>query len=1114
MNGAFMMQSLSIFCAHWIEYVYVAGLQALIVAIVIGAVIYLLRNRISSQLKYALLLVVLVKFAMPPFWINSGPVGLMAQPQVAQLASAEYVFQAVELTPMEQAVSPPILPTGSNAVKPDSKASGLVNQQKQAAPLIYDQRSSAEGASLLLPHSWKDWLAWIAIVYLIGVAWLLLRLAVCYSSAARRVASAKPVSSGPVFDRFRAISQQLKMGYRVPRLRVCEQSDSPFAIGVLRPTVVVPAEMVAADNETLDIVLAHELAHIKRYDLAVGWGETLLSIVWWFHPAMYWLTRQIRKSREDCCDDLLLATGLADADQYCQALIGAPVKSRQLVFEPVLAGFFGREHAVARRIRRLMSNSIFRSASLTNFARGVFLLACLTLLPGMQESKPQSAPVTKTKLNDAFGGWRNLPFKISEAEREAVEKCRKICRLANHTSNGVSKFAGPDVEKDLLAIIDEHPKLFLAYHLLGTWYQQAGDDELAKKHFDSAFAEAPVVLVQNYRYGNGEPAAGLEIKSIAIECKQVQSGSLSTFDLEYLFLKTDDKGNIRLPVYDTVYRFGGYSNPKGDFSVEKENMGCFESKAAEGIMPACLVWKTGSQPDDFSRTVADSANMSDAKGAQQNKLTVGGNVFEIGSVSRAQGDNSFTSEDGQGESLKVEPKTLPDSRNAAFVDHAIIDFSTPNSDQFAIRKLEVRDGKTNLPLRLFQNGTAYFQTGDQRISIVSLFEKLPSTINLVMDVESFGPNAYKLDLPAEINAEVENDQAYAAVVELAAGHHRQWTAADGFGGEHNPGVGKCEVVLEMTSFDQSRMWAWVVLKSGRRWKLDSFSLRENFRHFQLPVPITEIDHFEIRPETRPVKMYFEGIQLPDRVDNLAAVPPIESLVNRESGQFTSNLLSPLRVIGSIGPGDGPSRTSARGHGSYFSKFSERNLDSKFYVTWRIPALAKVNLKASYSDGMDEHKSRYSANTGSRGVCSEFRFDAHLQSAESVSLILSPKHLPATSRNGERSASPTTKSAVVELYQLPDGSMVDNAPRRVKVNDAEAVSQLSNHFKPGSGEEVAPGGWMSAIVIKLDDGSTARTLGTNYEFWWEGQRNRRVENPSLLRTVVKQILREDESRPLR
>ncbi|MEZ6088018.1 MAG: M56 family metallopeptidase [Pirellulaceae bacterium] len=54
-----------------------------------------------------------------------------------------------------------------------------------------------------------------------------------------------------------------------------------------------------------------ELAHISRRDLVVGWFEVVLSVVWWFHPMLWMLRKKLQQTREDCCDDLLLARRFA-----------------------------------------------------------------------------------------------------------------------------------------------------------------------------------------------------------------------------------------------------------------------------------------------------------------------------------------------------------------------------------------------------------------------------------------------------------------------------------------------------------------------------------------------------------------------------------------------------------------------------------------------------------------------------------------------------------------------------------------------------------------------------------------------------------------------------------
>ena len=112
---------------------------------------------------------------------------------------------------------------------------------------------------------------------------------------------------------------------------------------------------------------------------------------------------------------------------------------------------------------------------------------------------------------------------------------------------------------------------------------------------------------------------------------------------------------------------------------------------------------------------------------------------------------------------------------------------------------------------------------------------------------------------------------------------------------------------------------------------------------------------------------------------------------------------------------------------------------------------------------------------------------------------------------EATSPPVIKSAVIELYQLPNEQLENKLPRKISVDDAATIALLSNHFKRSSGDTVPPGGWIAAIVIRFDDGYNTRTINSNYEFWWEGQSNHRVKNPPLLRELIEQMIQDDELR---
>ena len=89
-----------------------------------------------------------------------------------------------------------------------------------------------------------------------------------------------------------------------------------FARLVLLPLCVVTGLPAAQ----LELILAHELAHIRRHDYLVNLLQTLVETLFFYHPAVWWLSRQIRNERENCCDDVAMAIAGSRAD-YGRALL-------------------------------------------------------------------------------------------------------------------------------------------------------------------------------------------------------------------------------------------------------------------------------------------------------------------------------------------------------------------------------------------------------------------------------------------------------------------------------------------------------------------------------------------------------------------------------------------------------------------------------------------------------------------------------------------------------------------------------------------------------------------------------------------------------------------------
>lgn len=92
--------------------------------------------------------------------------------------------------------------------------------------------------------------------------------------------------------------------HRTVRLRIVEGLASPITAGWWRPVVLLPASLVTGmPPHLLEALLAHELAHVKRYDYLVNLGQNVVENLLFYHPAVWWISHRIRTERELIADD-------------------------------------------------------------------------------------------------------------------------------------------------------------------------------------------------------------------------------------------------------------------------------------------------------------------------------------------------------------------------------------------------------------------------------------------------------------------------------------------------------------------------------------------------------------------------------------------------------------------------------------------------------------------------------------------------------------------------------------------------------------------------------------------------------------------------------------------
>ncbi|GJM24632.1 MAG: hypothetical protein DHS20C16_10470 [Phycisphaerae bacterium] len=203
-----------------------------------------------------------------------------------------------------------------------------------------------------------DWKPIAMIAWLFGVAIMLVRtgigLIVLKRWTTRGSTHAVPESVTRAVDSLAAAMQFTR------RIRVVltDRLKNPAVIGVIWPTILMPpATLLGLTSEQLRIVLAHELAHIRRHDYLINLVQKLIEALLFFNPGVWWISRQVRIEREACCDELA-ARIVGDRQAVVRVLYDvaasmsvAPSSASNLA--PAFAGD-EKDSTLVNRIRRIV----------------------------------------------------------------------------------------------------------------------------------------------------------------------------------------------------------------------------------------------------------------------------------------------------------------------------------------------------------------------------------------------------------------------------------------------------------------------------------------------------------------------------------------------------------------------------------------------------------------------------------------------------------------------------------------------------------------------------------------------------------------------------------------
>ncbi len=421
-----LIETLNTVGDHWWSIVFHLTWQASILAAVLLLVVRLGR-RWPSPLRYWLLMLGMIKFVVP--FVPASPTGVftwagrtfaernsLAAGVGAPAARVITSPVSIDVPPVDAGLPPDALSGVMHAANAPTFWPAGSGEIQSAGPSPGNTPPPHQVAATDVPtRAHLRWTAWCLLLHAIGVCFIAAWAARQWAALRRIRASASLAESGPFHARYVELCRRMNVA-TAPRLLLADQNVTPMALGVWKPAIVLPVRvMEGLSPRQVDAVLAHELAHHRRGDTVMNWVQLLVCTVSWFNPLAWLLGRQVRRVREECCDDMVVSRAVSDGDSYCQTLLSA---ARGLVGALPIGGALGFAapmHPLAGRIRRVMDSSLRRPAQLSIGGGLLLFAAAATVLPGLASQSDADAPTLRVPAD--FG---NIQAAIDAAPEGAI----------------------------------------------------------------------------------------------------------------------------------------------------------------------------------------------------------------------------------------------------------------------------------------------------------------------------------------------------------------------------------------------------------------------------------------------------------------------------------------------------------------------------------------------------------------------------------------------------------------------------------------------------------------------------------------------------------------------
>ncbi len=342
--------------------------QVTLVALVAGGAARLL-GRHRPRLAYALWMLVVIKALVPP--VISNPAGVFSWVLAAEVRESSRDA-----------------PAFATSAQPATGGERPITVPAQTAPA-----EASTGNSPALPISRGNVLMLLAVFWSLGLAASLIFVARKWLLCHRHIGRTSRSAGSLLAEQAASMAARLGVRRRV-NLLVTESPFGPAAFGLLRPTVLLPSPLLRnLGPEQLDLILAHELVHIRRWDALMSRLQVAVQAIWWFHPLIWWANREASRERERCCDEEVVAGLGCDPARYARGLLDVLERKRRLQPLFALPGMRTLE-ITTHRLEHIMRYRPSRGRHARLLSWFIFSAGAILLIPGagMEPQVPKTGP--------------------------------------------------------------------------------------------------------------------------------------------------------------------------------------------------------------------------------------------------------------------------------------------------------------------------------------------------------------------------------------------------------------------------------------------------------------------------------------------------------------------------------------------------------------------------------------------------------------------------------------------------------------------------------------------------------------------------------------------------